>query len=238
MTGRLCLTRPLLAVLGAQVALVGMGSVATAATLSSDSTSASIPSEVWAFDPGMHGEPGGVVVLGSASANEVLIGTDPETSGFLVFDRAGAIPGEFFLGRRPCEPLDPFRVRCERLGPDLSAPLGRGDDKLRVRAPMPLTALGDQGKDTLIGSVRGDFVRGGIGGDLLRGRGGRDELQGKSGPDSVFGGPGSDRLFLANGDRDELINCGPGRDFVELDRDLDPIPHHCELLKRLPPPGR
>jgi hypothetical protein len=202
------------------------------AAAGADSRPASVPSEVWAFDDGLHGEPGGVAIQGSPSANKIIVAADPVTPEYVVSDGAGAVttaePGP---GRRPCDVLDPFTLRCPRLGPSLSADLGPGNDKLEVRGRVQVGAVGGPGADAISGSSRDDYLRGGSRGDVLKGRSGDDELIANRGPDSARGGVGDDRLVLADADRDERIGCGRGDDVALVDRGLDPAPHGCERVR-------
>lgn len=85
---------------------------------------------------------------------------------------------------------------------------------------------GRRGPDHLIGGRGDDYLRGGkafVGPRLCPGFGGSD--------DALRGGSGNDVLYAADGDRDQLIDCGPGRrDKAFRDRQ-DPKPKGCEKVK-------
>ena len=101
---------------------------------------------------------------------------------------------------------------------------------------------GDRGNDRLYGRLGPDLLSGGPGNDYLRGGKEADpDLIPGSGycpgfssgrDDNLRGGSGNDVLWAADGDRDLLIDCGPGsRDKAVLDRQ-DPKPRGCETVKR------
>jgi Ca2+-binding RTX toxin-like protein len=70
---------------------------------------------------------------------------------------------------------------------------------------------GSAGDDTLLGSNRPDFlILGREGDDVIRGAGGPDLLLGNGGADSLFGDAGFDSIDAKDGERDRVINCGPG----------------------------
>lgn len=98
---------------------------------------------------------------------------------------------------------------------------------------------GDQGNDLLGGRQGPDLVSGGLGADYIEGGPEAPEDDFGPGPDdALFGGPGNDKLNAAEGDRDRLIDCGPGkRDRVWLDK-IDPKPKRCESVKRRRPTPR
>jgi CSLREA domain-containing protein len=112
-----------------------------------------------------------------------------------------------------------------------------GAYELHACGGLEATALGTNGKDTLVGTpqvdvivalggadaIRGlgggdkvcagagkDRVRGGGGRDLLRGEAGRDRLLGQAGRDRLIGGPGAD--ILRGGPGRDILRGGPGRD--------------------------
>jgi len=104
---------------------------------------------------------------------------------------------------------------------------------------------GTRGADTLLG--RG-------GNDVLRGRRGNDRVLGGAGSDSVIGGPGADRLVGGPGSdefnaregvhggaqgndrinardgKEDLVNCGPGRDIAIVDASEDGV-FDCEVVR-------
>ena len=87
---------------------------------------------------------------------------------------------------------------------------GPGDDTL---SPGPATRgafrlEGDEGRDSLRGSARGETLVGGAGVDVLAAGGGDDELLG----DEDFSGPDAPRETVPS---DDLLDGGPGRDKVQ-----------------------
>jgi hypothetical protein len=83
-------------------------------------------------------------------------------------------------------------------------------------------ARGDEGNDTIIGSVHADRLDGGAGSDTLFGGGGNDTLAGGAGNDLIDGGAGIDTALFA-GSRSEytLINLGNGQVRVEGQGSVD-----------------
>jgi Ca2+-binding RTX toxin-like protein len=96
------------------------------------------------------------------------------------------------------------------------------------------TLIGQQGDDLLIGNKGGDFLSGGGGDDvLIGGPPGTDETgySPKQPDDTMSGGAGDDLLIADAHDRDNLIDCGPGKhDVAVIDR-IDPKPKGCEKVK-------
>jgi hypothetical protein len=99
---------------------------------------------------------------------------------------------------------------------------------------------GDRGNDRLYGRLGPDLLSGGPGDDYLNGGKDRPGHPGEKvcdnfptdRDDTLRGGPGNDVLWAADGDRDQGIDCGPGRgDKAFLDRQ-DPKPRGCEKVKR------
>ena len=131
------------------------------------------------------------------------------------------------------------------IGPGFEFEGGDGDDQL----------FGEAGDDTEIDGDDGDdLIRGGTGNDgagedgdredSLRGEGGRNVVHGDQGNDvfdastgaseggdveKIYGGDGNDDIVAIDGVRD-IISCGPGRDTVSFDRDLDSI-SGCEVRR-------
>ena len=101
-----------------------------------------------------------------------------------------------------------------------------GNDILQANddnGPLPsANILGDEGDDTLTGSLSDDEIDGGAGNDsLFGGRGGNDRLLGGAGNDFLNGNRGNDSLF--GGDGDDVIDWlpGDGSDLVEGDEGQD-----------------
>jgi hypothetical protein len=88
-------------------------------------------------------------------------------------------------------------------------------------ASFGFSAEGDPGDDVLGGSAQRDIFHGGDGNDSIVGRLGNDHLEGGFGNDSItggvgqdkmFGGPGADTINANDGDDDDEVDCGLGRD--------------------------
>jgi Ca2+-binding RTX toxin-like protein len=93
---------------------------------------------------------------------------------------------------------------------------------------------GNNGDNRLFGTERADEIRGFGGDDFIRSLGGGDTVTGGSGDDTIYGGDGRDRLFGGNGfdqisagdgndyvsvigdDSGDFVNCGPGKDSVDV----------------------
>lgn len=92
---------------------------------------------------------------------------------------------------------------------------------------------GQAGNDNLIGRAGGDDLFGGGGNDKLSGGPRPADDTGFGADDSLLGGAGNDLLFAADDDKDQVIDCGPGRrDKAVIDRGVDPRPKHCEKVRR------
>jgi Ca2+-binding RTX toxin-like protein len=103
---------------------------------------------------------------------------------------------------------------------------------------------GTSGHNTLNGTARADTMHGYAGNDLIRGRAGADSLYGGTGADSLTGGHGRDYLYgrggndwisAQDGERD-VIYCGTGNDFAQIDAELDIVAANCEGVGGLGPP--
>jgi hypothetical protein len=110
-----------------------------------------------------------------------------------------------------------------------------GDDIFEMRASEEegLKLRGGEGADKLLAGAGDDTVVGGDGADTVTGRSGSDRLFGDRGADRLIGGAGRDRLHADDGDPDQAINCGPGRDLAILDSRHDPKPIRCERVRRV-----
>ena len=100
--------------------------------------------------------------------------------------------------------------------------------------------VGDAGNDRLYGRLGPDHLSGGSGNDYLNGGKDRVDLPQVNlcdwitagADDNLQGGSGNDKLWAADGDRDQLIDCGTGkRDKAYIDSQ-DPKPKGCEKVKR------
>jgi Tol biopolymer transport system component/Ca2+-binding RTX toxin-like protein len=86
-----------------------------------------------------------------------------------------------------------------------------GDDVYFLGEPSAIQFFGENGHDTVAGSVFGDRLIGGGGNDELHGDRGDDSLDGGDDSDLVFGGPGDDSLRERRFGFDSLFG-GPGND--------------------------
>jgi hypothetical protein len=109
---------------------------------------------------------------------------------------------------------------------------GAGDEECRYWSEDELT--GDAGNDHLDGGKGPDHLTGGRGKDILIGgpAGTGNICTGFAGSDDALrGGPGNDVLMAADGDVDQVIDCGSGKhDKAFVDR-RDPKPKGCEKVK-------
>jgi Ca2+-binding RTX toxin-like protein len=81
--------------------------------------------------------------------------------------------------------------------------------------------------DKLVGDGGGNSFYGQDGNDVIEGLGGGDFLDGVKGSDTYRAGPGKDTVFAIDGQRDKLLDCGPGgSETVGRDRN-DPKPKSC-----------
>ncbi len=98
--------------------------------------------------------------------------------------------------------------------------------------------VGTSGNDTIYGTAHGDVIHGRSGNDSLHGRAGNDVIWGGRGADAEFGGPGNDTLYaLADDNRLDVVNCGPGFDTAWLnvnERGLYRVVS-CEIVNRVVP---
>ena len=110
-----------------------------------------------------------------------------------------------------------------------------GDDifEMRSQSDEGLKLRGGVGADKLLAGAGDDTVVGNDGPDTVTGRAGSDRLFGDLGADRLIGGAGGDRLHADDGDPDQAINCGPGKDVVILDSRRDPKPIRCERVRRI-----
>jgi hemolysin type calcium-binding protein len=91
-----------------------------------------------------------------------------------------------------------------------------------------------QGK-VISGTARADHLVGTRHRDRIDGHGGGDRINGRGAPDNLFGGSGADRIRARDG-RQDMIDCGPGKDVAIVDRIENGV-YDCEHL-RLPKPGQ
>jgi Tol biopolymer transport system component/Ca2+-binding RTX toxin-like protein len=97
-----------------------------------------------------------------------------------------------------------------------------GDDVYFLGEPAAVQFFGENGHDTVAGSVFGDRIIGGGGNDELHGDRGDDALDGGDDSDVVFGGPGNDSLRERRFGFDTLFG-GPGDDSLAGGRANDKL---------------
>lgn len=105
---------------------------------------------------------------------------------------------------------------------------GEGDDELRGGEGRD-RLFGRFGDDDIHGEAGNDELEGGRGEDTLDGGPGNDTLNGGFDDDVLRGGTGDDRITAVGGGVDE-IDCGPGRDRADVDR--NDIVRNCEDVRR------
>lgn len=88
-----------------------------------------------------------------------------------------------------------------------------GDDVFLTGESAPIQFYGENGHDTVAGSVYGDRLNGGGGNDELQGDRGDDAIDGGDDSDLLFGGPGNDTLRERRFGFDTLYG-GPGDDVL------------------------
>jgi hypothetical protein len=119
---------------------------------------------------------------------------------------------------------------------------GRGGDDTLIGGPGRDYLEGNAGADVLRGQADNDVLDGGNGpdqlfggkgNDLLRGGQGADFLRGQAGKDILEGGAGPDELRANDGERGDVLICGPGRDVAIIDAG-DIARADCETVVRLP----
>lgn len=97
---------------------------------------------------------------------------------------------------------------------------------------------------TISGNNRDNDIRGTRFADTIDAKGGEDRVRGGRGNDKIWGGDGNDTLVGGKG-RDriytggwwtDVVNCGPGRDYVELDN-TDKA-RNCERVVDVTPDNR
>jgi hypothetical protein len=124
-------------------------------------------------------------------------------------------------------------VTCPRAGvTEIFIDLDGGDDKARVDVPLPITASGRFGNDTITTSGADDTLFGGDGNDVLEPGAGSDVVQGEA---------GDDEAKVRDGVSDQVV-CAEGNDRVESDdRDTIAADAGCETVNGAatppPPPG-
>jgi Ca2+-binding RTX toxin-like protein len=88
---------------------------------------------------------------------------------------------------------------------------------------------GERGHDILFGGDGNDVLEGDAGNDQIKGDAGNDRLVGGRGINRYSGGAGNDKIYARNG-HSEIVECGPGRDWVKADR-TDRL-RRCERVTR------
>jgi RTX calcium-binding nonapeptide repeat (4 copies) len=86
--------------------------------------------------------------------------------------------------------------------------------------------------DNIRGTIYADNIRAAGGNDVVFALGGADVIRGWSGEDRLHGGKGNDRFYSA-GLRRDMIFCGPGRDWAEVNSSDRVV--NCERVKEVTP---
>jgi Ca2+-binding RTX toxin-like protein/Tol biopolymer transport system component len=124
----------------------------------------------------------------------------------------------------------PYPTKCavelsRPLAPDGNGPIcgtDEGDDVFFTGEATGIEFFGENGHDTVAGSVLGDRLVGGGGNDELHGERGDDTLDGGDDSDLLFGGPGNDTLRERRFGFDTLYG-GPGDDLLAGGRANDSL---------------
>lgn len=119
-----------------------------------------------------------------------------------------ALAAVFFL-LLGAAPSGAFPTRCGAGGPICGT--DEGDDVFFLGEAAPVQFFGENGHDTVAGSVFGDRLVGGGGNDVLYGDRGDDAIDGGDDSDVLYGGPGNDTLRERRFGFDKLYG-GPGDD--------------------------
>jgi len=98
-------------------------------------------------------------------------------------------------------------------------------------AAWAATISGTGRADRLTGTPRADRIFGRGGNDVLSCLGGDDLLDGGPGRDTLSGGAGNDRLWAAQDGAHDTVECGPGRDLVNVEPG-DAVAADCETVVR------
>jgi len=86
-----------------------------------------------------------------------------------------------------------------------------------VTAASAAVIVGTNGPDRLQGTAFADHIDGKAGDDVIFGHAGDDVIWTGAGRDVAYGGPGGDTLYaLANDNRLDTLDCGPGDDVAYL----------------------
>lgn len=101
---------------------------------------------------------------------------------------------------------------------------GSGNDVIRAGDGQNIIQA-QWGDDDIRTGSGPDFIWGGDGNDTIRTGAGSDSIDPGPGNDVVYAGSGSDHIVANDGQRD-VIDCGPGVDWVRADR-FD-VTRHCE----------
>lgn len=174
-----------------------------------------------------------------------------EDSGPIQSGSAGCVPFENTKISCDARPVSSIDISLGD-GDDVLTITTRKDDHVAGR--YPTLARGGDGNDVirggdaddrLYGEGGQDVVAGWLGDDLLSGGPGNDSLVGFEGDDTLLGGAGGDVLFAQkghdrllgesgrdllqadDGQRDPVINCGPGGAQTALTDRRDPKPRRC-----------
>jgi Ca2+-binding RTX toxin-like protein len=105
--------------------------------------------------------------------------------------------------------------------------IGDGDSEVIIGFAGDDLVLAKNGHDCAVGGPGDDRIDGGGGMDRLTGGPGRDVLVDREDGNAFDAGPGRDSVYARNGAR-ELVQCGPGKDRAQIDR--NDRARGCELV--------
>lgn len=169
-------------------------------------------------------------VLAGGSGADRLVVDPPEPSASGPGDRLDGGPG-----RDGIQPDGPT----QRLVVDLAkGSVDQGPGTPKASLADVEDAAGGHRRDVLVGDGKANVLFGGPGDDTLRGAAGDDTLAGDDGTNRLSGGPGDDVLSPEETDRyyggepvgANRLDCGTGRDRIELVSTADRVEPGCELV--------
>jgi Ca2+-binding RTX toxin-like protein len=174
----------------------------------------------------VNNEKGFLYIKGGQGANELTVGRDETDNQFVISSNLPIVP------QTNCQSVFPTQARCSGSPQDTSlrADLGEGNDRMTLTSPSDTGGVfGGPGNDRITTGAGRNVIDGDDGNDDVSAGAGNDRVFGGPGRDTLRGGPGSDRLRADDGERDAVIDCGPGDDAVQVDS-TDPLPRDCERV--------
>lgn len=153
------------------------------------------------LEPGIDPASAGVVVVGSAGADDISVGLDSASDQLSITAKKPLSVHNSC--RHSAATLSQATCPLGGLPRWLTVDLGAGNDRFRVAGS--LVGVGEVRVD---GGPGNDVLRGGPEEDLLEGGPGADRLYGGAGADALVGGPGGPKI-LEGGPGDDLLAAGP-----------------------------